>query len=200
MRGGDVHMKVKTFIIGCLTGMFVALLIYAPISQTQTEKQYDPWADMNDDGKIDVKDIYYLASIYGTTGDPTKNVNVTNWPALLTVETKLAHKEWWGYIEVKAHNYTYIWFNIEGYRQVSIGYIFPNTPFDKYPLWIKMGRLEATWPGGAYYTTFFKTINQPNHGNYYCETFLVQGPHLGINVWNLSNSTVQVSIGIYITA
>ena len=73
-------MERKYLITGCLIGMFIILLVYVPITQTQTEKEYDPWADINDDGKIDVKDIYYLASIYGTTGDPTKNVNVTNWP------------------------------------------------------------------------------------------------------------------------
>jgi len=78
-------MKVKTFILGCLIGMFVALLIYAPISQTQTERQYDPWADMNDDGFIGIDDIAYAAQLFGTTGDPTKNVNVTNWPTIQNV-------------------------------------------------------------------------------------------------------------------
>ena len=42
---------------------------------------YDPWADLNDDGKIDMKDIGYEAKLFGTMGDPTKNVTVTNWPA-----------------------------------------------------------------------------------------------------------------------
>ena len=71
-------MERKYLITGCLIGMFIILLVYAPITQTQTEKEYDPWADINDDGKIDVKDIYYLASIYGTTGDPAKNVTINH--------------------------------------------------------------------------------------------------------------------------
>jgi hypothetical protein len=49
-------------------------------SGSQTTFQYDPWADINDDGKIDMRDIGYTCRLFGTTGDPTKNVNVTNWP------------------------------------------------------------------------------------------------------------------------
>jgi hypothetical protein len=55
-------------------------LMFIPMSGSQTTVQYDPWADMNDDGKIDMKDIIYEIRLFGTTGDPTKNVNVTNWP------------------------------------------------------------------------------------------------------------------------
>jgi hypothetical protein len=55
-------------------------LVFIPMSGSQTAVQYDPWADMNDDGKIDIKDIAYSSRLFGTLGDPTKNVNVTNWP------------------------------------------------------------------------------------------------------------------------
>ena len=56
-------MRVKDFIAGCLVSMFVILLIYAPISQTQTQKQYDPWADMDDDGYIGIDH-------FGAEGEP----------------------------------------------------------------------------------------------------------------------------------
>jgi hypothetical protein len=41
---------------------------------------YDPWKDLNDDGVIDSTDLGMLGTSWATTGDPTKNVNVTNWP------------------------------------------------------------------------------------------------------------------------
>jgi hypothetical protein len=41
---------------------------------------YDPWSDINDDGKMRVDDVLDVASRFGTDGDPTRNVNVTNWP------------------------------------------------------------------------------------------------------------------------
>jgi len=56
----------------CLTS---ALFSVKPIG-SQTTFQYDPWADINDDGKIDAKDIGYTCRLFGTTGDPTKNVSV----------------------------------------------------------------------------------------------------------------------------
>jgi hypothetical protein len=44
---------------------------------------YDPWADTDDNGFIDIKDILYTALQYGATGDPTKPVIVQgyNWSA-----------------------------------------------------------------------------------------------------------------------
>jgi hypothetical protein len=42
---------------------------------------YDPWYDLDENGKIDIFDVVQLAGAYGTSGDPGKNVTVTNWPA-----------------------------------------------------------------------------------------------------------------------
>jgi len=41
---------------------------------------YDPWVDQDEDGDVDASDLNVLAGEYGSTGDPTKNVSVTNWP------------------------------------------------------------------------------------------------------------------------
>ena len=41
---------------------------------------YDPWVDQDEDGDVDASDLNVLSQEYGTTGDPTKNVSVTNWP------------------------------------------------------------------------------------------------------------------------
>jgi len=60
--------------------LIAAVLLVSPFVVGLTASQYDPWADINDDGKIDIKDIAYTAKLFGTLGDPTKNVTVTNWP------------------------------------------------------------------------------------------------------------------------
>jgi len=39
---------------------------------------YDPWVDYDEDGDVDPDDFSVFAGEYGTSGDPTKNVNVTN--------------------------------------------------------------------------------------------------------------------------
>jgi hypothetical protein len=60
----------------CLTA---TLFIVLPTRSSPSVVEYDPWADINDDGTINMYDIAYTAQRYGTSGDPTKNVNVTNW-------------------------------------------------------------------------------------------------------------------------
>jgi hypothetical protein len=67
---------IAVLVTFCLT---LALLAVKPIG-SQIQRQYDPWMDINDDGIIDYMDIVSTCRLFGTTGDPTKNVNVTNWP------------------------------------------------------------------------------------------------------------------------
>jgi len=37
---------------------------------------YDPWVDTNDDGQINIVDLYAAAVAFGTSGDPTKPVEI----------------------------------------------------------------------------------------------------------------------------
>ncbi len=41
-----------------------------------TRSEYDPWADLKEDGTIDIYDAIMLANVFGTSGNSTKNVNV----------------------------------------------------------------------------------------------------------------------------
>jgi hypothetical protein len=45
-----------------------------------SKPEYDPWLDYNEDGIVDISDILDTALAFGSTGDTTKNVNVTNFP------------------------------------------------------------------------------------------------------------------------
>jgi len=38
--------------------------------ETTTVSEYDPWCDLNGDGKIDIFDVVMVAGKYGTSGDP----------------------------------------------------------------------------------------------------------------------------------
>jgi hypothetical protein len=66
--------------------MILALVFCLNVG-SQTTVQYDPWADINDDGIIDIFDLVNLANKYGTTGDPTKpviiNHNVYQWSTFI---------------------------------------------------------------------------------------------------------------------
>lgn len=74
-------MILSIAVVSVLFGsLFVGNVLLA-----QSSGEYDPWIDINEDGIIDVNDLASMSQTYGTSGDPTKNVNVTNWP----VEPKL---------------------------------------------------------------------------------------------------------------
>jgi hypothetical protein len=72
--------KKNLIIVVLATFCLIATLFLIIPTRSQTGGQYDPWVDVNDDGKIDGKDIGTTAWAFGTAGDPTKNVTVTNWP------------------------------------------------------------------------------------------------------------------------
>lgn len=59
----------------CLTATLFMIL---PTESSPAAAEYDPWADMNDDGTINILDISNVAVGFGTSGDPTKNVNIAH--------------------------------------------------------------------------------------------------------------------------
>jgi hypothetical protein len=82
----------KDLIIAVLCTFCLASTLFMMAKTTSSPDigTYDPWVDLNDDGYIDVFDAVTLAGVAGTSGDPTKNVNVTNWPTSHDVLV------WWG--------------------------------------------------------------------------------------------------------
>jgi hypothetical protein len=78
-RGGDMMKLRKDVVFAILTTFCLCALMFSVIP-IQSGLPYDPWTDINEDGTINMKDVGNVAAQFGTTGDPTKNVNVVNWP------------------------------------------------------------------------------------------------------------------------
>jgi len=57
--------------------LLVSMLL---LNVSMSTGEYDPWADINGDGIIDISDATPIGMGWLATGDPTRNVNVTNWP------------------------------------------------------------------------------------------------------------------------
>lgn len=73
IRKNIIFAVLATF---CLTTILFTVI---PVGSYGT---YDPWLDSpSEDGKIDARDVAPVAAAYGSTGNPTKNVNVTNFPS-----------------------------------------------------------------------------------------------------------------------
>jgi len=74
----------KGFLIAYLIGIVLLALALTPISSQQSAGEYDPWFDINDDGKIDIKDVAGVAVKYGSEGTP---INKT--ALLLELQTRI---------------------------------------------------------------------------------------------------------------
>jgi hypothetical protein len=79
-KGGDTMIRKDLIIAILATFCLTATLFLIIPTRSQTVGNYDPWLDTNGDGKIDGKDLGAAAYAFGSGGDPTRNVNVTNWP------------------------------------------------------------------------------------------------------------------------
>jgi len=68
-------MKLKPLTLTIALGTIIlipSILVGITMSDfpSDPDGQYSPWGDLNDDGEIDIFDIVWLASRYGTTGIP----------------------------------------------------------------------------------------------------------------------------------
>lgn len=63
---------IVTIAIFCLT---ISLFMIKP-TISQSVREYDPWYDINDDGKIDIKDVYGIELKYGTNGEPINKAQI----------------------------------------------------------------------------------------------------------------------------
>lgn len=108
-KGGDTVIK-KDVIVAVLATFCLTATLFM-VMRTSSSPEYDPWKDIDDNGKIDMIDLWMLQKSYGTLGDPTKNVNVTNWPT--TIQTMPA-----------TNSGRYVWVNplpgvIDGYHNLA---------------------------------------------------------------------------------
>jgi len=78
-------MNGKQFTVAILFSLILLTLSFTSISNQQGGDTYDPWLDYNEDGVIDVNDIYHLSKAYGASGSTTRSMNVTNWPSTQNV-------------------------------------------------------------------------------------------------------------------
>jgi hypothetical protein len=81
-RGGDIMTDKKYLIVAvlatfCLTA---TLFMIVPTRSQSGLNDYDTWTDVNGDGVIDMADISILIDKYMTSGNTTRDVNVTNFP------------------------------------------------------------------------------------------------------------------------
>jgi hypothetical protein len=63
-------MKVKSSMLLNIILLTILSASFFLVNTTASVNKYDPWLDIDDDGKIDITDIFMIAQLYGGTGDP----------------------------------------------------------------------------------------------------------------------------------
>jgi hypothetical protein len=104
-------MNWKNYLVAVLLSSMILALAFIQNSGSQTTFQYDPWADINDDGKIDAKDIGYTCRLFGKTGDPSKPVVIQGYNWSLKSYT----------VNIPARKGGSISFPTAGYKAITIG-------------------------------------------------------------------------------
>lgn len=81
-----MNRKLLTILTATMISLTISIILWSEMSSTlarsatlsQQARQYDPHADINDDGKIDMRDLGAVARLFGTTGDPWNMTEFNN--------------------------------------------------------------------------------------------------------------------------
>jgi hypothetical protein len=195
------------FVAVILTGLILALAFnHLAGSQTSPSAQYDPWADLNDDGKISMDEIVRMCELFGTTGDPTKNVIIAGYHWSSTSYE----------IEIPASSQGRINITTTGYRQITIHFyaydVYKTLPIltsYHYLANVSVGNAfvieKLTNSVGSFYLYFTVHVNEPQPSEPallpgLARTYSITGPMFIIgfcNYWN--NFSVRIRVEVYLT-
>jgi hypothetical protein len=170
-------MRKDIIITALLTFCLTATLFMIATTRSQ---EYNPWADINADGKIDILDVVGTTGIYGMSGDPTKNVTIAGHA------NKLAYSVESVLVGAGLDFYTpYI--SVDGYSKMTICL---TTYSNNWNCYIFCGH-----PSGAEWFT----VDQISGSIYsFSKTYDVPNQEVMIRYANGAAVTIPISIDVYL--
>ena len=103
-------MKIrKDFIFAVLTTFCLTVTLFSILPTRSAPGSYDPWADINNDGKINMYDIGYVASRFMATGEPINKTALA-----LELDTARAHNETYSTTLETRSGYDWGWKDMPG--------------------------------------------------------------------------------------
>ena len=178
------HITISSLAIA---SVLVGSLFYYNITRAQETREYDPWVDINDDGQINILDIFEVAKRFGTSGEPINKAALT-------------YDSGWVDITDKCGQYFNITHNLNITNPNNPDIIFDitgKTTLDSQPL-LRLGLTEHFWSqtyGGTHHDVAWDVV-ETGDGGYalagYTESFgaggydawLVKTDSLGNMEWN----------------
>lgn len=171
-------MVIASVVVSVLLGgLFLNNVILA-----QSNGEYDPWLDSNEDGIIDVNDLSPLGQSYGSSGDPTKNVTIVKHASQFL---RVATNEPVG----PAGMWTSGWIWVDGYSKVTI-LIYLTTSSNELLVDVADSGLDWSWQ-------IDHAVGFPNT---FIKTYDVVNLQIHISVYNTGGSTAYMFADVYLMA
>jgi len=145
---------------------------------------YDPWLDYDENGIINMLDLYNTAIAYGTTGDPTKNVIVAGHANKLAYSVRN--------VVIPAMG----WFDsgpilVDGYSKMTVGLVFAcDGPEFDYWLWSGHDNSSFAFLADEFDETALGLVN--------CKTYDVVNMYIKIRVRNPQAIEGYLSVDVYL--
>jgi len=175
-------MRKDIIITALLTFCLTATLFMMATTYSQTEPAYDPWADYNADGTIDIFDIVPVALTFGSAGDSTKNVTIAGHA------NKLAFAVSTGLDGDSAYDTD--WISIDGYSKVAVCVGSDATQY-------QFRITTKSYSAGKGYTVYVET----GLGTDYCDftrTFDVPNEQIRVGFYNIHPTSRDLWIDVYL--
>jgi len=180
-------MNGKQFTIATLFAAVLLTLVFIPLARQQGGGTYDPWLDYNEDGKIDVNELYPLGQTFGSTGNPTKNVTIVG-HASNVIQAAVA------VTMSPSPSPEFIWdsgaISVKNYSKVTV-LIYMNQTLNSYYLYATDGAPSVAW--------LVEEIS--DFGNYnLVKTYDVMNVAIQITLKNNSPNPAIIYVDIYLMA
>jgi hypothetical protein len=179
----EVILYMKATFSAYVNLVIAAALLITPFFVGFTSSApYDPWADLDSDGDIDIFDVVKMVDSYGTTGDPAKNVTIAGRISkmALTVTNQIVDA---------GGSYQTPWIIVDGYSKVTIC-LYTGATNNYY-------RLSTTgFTGGVP----FKVDEQSDFGMYLVKTYDVPNQKMIVYFGNDEATARTLWIQVYLVA
>jgi hypothetical protein len=178
-----MKMKASILLNAVLTTILATSLFFmaSGLQITSTPKAsaagYDPWLDYDENGIVNMLDLYNTAMAYGTTGDPTKNVTIAGHANKLAYSMSADIPTGVEFITP--------WIPLDGYSKVSI--CFKSDSIDN------LFFIQARHSGAS------RTFNMFTQYNVYDFVETYDAPNQEIRVYFVNyDEAVEVNCDIYL--
>lgn len=183
-------LVVAVLAIFCLTA---TMFLIGPTGNAQGYHDYSEWNDVNSDGKINILDVAAVAGAFGTSGDATRNVNITNWPQS-SQELRLVYNESKG-ISFNNGQFVYVAaVDVTGYKKIDLHAKVNFVSGDPSSMWINVywnafgiETLQCEFPFDL------SSISYPNYHTLRAYTLDVRSPTIDLYI-SMDGSPAPINV------